>query len=56
MSASANRTDGITASAYLMCDVGHGNYLRVIPAETQWVDVSMFATYDIRTKEEWSLE
>lgn len=56
VAALASRIGGIKASVTLICAINRGRYLRIVPTETQWVDVSLFATYNVKTSGEWMLE
>lgn len=56
VSASARRIGGVTAYASLVCDVGTTSYLKVIPIETQWVDVEIYADYNVKSNEHWNIE
>lgn len=56
ITASAERIGGITAFASLVCDIDKGRHLRVMPTETQWVDVGVYQDYRIETNREWEIE
>ena len=56
ITASEERIGGITAFASLVCDIDKGRHLRVMPTETQWVDVGVYQDYRIETNREWEIE
>lgn len=56
ITAFAERECGITAFASLVCDIDKGRHLRVMPTETQWVDVGVYQDYRIETNREWEIE
>ena len=56
ITASTERTCGVTAFASLVCDIDKGRHLRVMPTETQWIDVGVYQDYRIETNREWEIE
>jgi len=56
ISADASRVGGISVSVALYCDVGSGNYLRVTPVETQWIDIYTSIQYNIKSNTDWIIE
>lgn len=52
---SAKRIDGIHARCSLVCDVNRDAYLKVTPAETQWIDVDEVVTYKVRSNQNWKI-
>ena len=51
----ASRLGGINLTVGLVCDIGVGKYLRVIPQEAQWITVEMPIDYNVLSNTDWSV-
>ena len=56
VSAALARLDGVTADVNLVCYVGGILYLRVSPAELQWVTEEMAAVYSVESNTTWNVQ
>lgn len=50
-----HRRGGINAGVSLVCTVGFGRYLRVVPQEAQWINVDMSVDYAVLSNTEWEI-
>ncbi len=50
-----HRRGGISAGVSLVCTVGFGRYLRVVPQEAQWINVDMSVDYAVLSNTEWEI-
>lgn len=56
VSAALARLEGVTADVNLVCYVGGILYLRVSPAELQWVTEEMSAVYSVESNTTWNVQ
>lgn len=56
INAATTRLGGIMITTSLVCDYSIGKYLIVVPTEVQWVDVSLFADYNVSSNTNWLIE
>ena len=55
ISAQANRIGGISVSVGIVCDIGVGRYLRVIPKEAQWITIDNPIDYNVISSVDWTV-
>lgn len=53
---SMSRKGGISVTVGLVCDVGYGRYLRVIPEETQWITIDSSIDYSVLSNTDWEVQ
>ena len=56
INATASRVGGIGVTIGLICDVGYGRFLRVIPEEMQWITIDSSIDYSVLSNTDWEVQ
>jgi len=55
INASVSRVGGINAAVSLICAISRDTYVKVTPAEAQWIDIDLSARFNVQSNTEWEI-
>lgn len=55
INASVSRVGGIKVTVSLLCAINKNKYIKVIPAEAQWIDIDLSAQFNVQSNTKWEI-
>lgn len=55
INASVSRVGGINVTVSLICAINKNTYVKVAPAEAQWVDIDLSAQFNVQSNTKWDV-
>lgn len=55
INASVSRVGGINVTVSLVCAISKNTYVKVTPAEAQWIDIDLSAQFNVQSNTEWEI-
>ena len=55
INAAVSRVGGINAAVSLICAINRDTYVKVTPAEAQWIDIDLSAQFNVLSNTKWEI-